>query len=230
MNIAVEYNGCCRRLHSCDVPGAFAEGAAEQPLALDMRAETARFGACFPWLTVPSVQVCAVVERAENPALQLQMAGGVLLKTDTHRTPEELVQMCRLLRESAALFEQCYRSFPDAAYDYMEGEEHPPWKPACGDEAMHRYVRQLDRTLKIWQTETCGGDWLMRLNAVLDALQKRPEFMENRLFQTAEGPCCAGYWLRCRIEECHLAGRQLYELGAAAFGRFVVKNTFHFSL
>ena len=161
---------------------------------------------------------------------QLQVAGSVLLEADAHRTPEELAQMCRLLRESAALFEQCYRSFPEVTYDYMEGAAHPPWKPASGDEAMHRYVRQLNRALKIWRPELCGGDWLARLNAVLDELQKRPEFMENRLFQTAEGPCCAGYWLRCRIEECHIAGRQLYELGAAAFGRFVIKESFHFEL
>lgn len=229
MLVAVEQDGVRRVLHSCETPGITVCGAMSDSLALPLREEAARFARCFPWLKVSAPRICVAVERVRKTISPEWENGTALLSSDLERTPEELIQMCRMLRESAGLLRTCLNSFPDVDYDFMADTEHPEWQPGSGVQALELYTRQLRSALVVWDFSLEEVQWEASLCAALAVLEKEPRFMQNRLFWTADGFCCAGYWLRVQIERCHLAGRRMYELGVSAFGRRVIRDPFFFS-
>lgn len=229
MLVAMEQDSVRRVLHSCEMPGIAVCGAVSCSLALPLREEAARFARCFPWLKVSAPQICIVVERVQSAVSPEWESGTALLSTDLERTQGELVQMCRMLRESAGLLRVCLQSFPDVDYDFMADTEHPEWQPGSGAQALELFTRQLRSALVVWGFSLEETQWETALCAALDVLERDSRFMQNRLFWTADGFCCAGYWLRVQIERCHLAGRRMYEIGVSAFGRRVIRDPFFFS-
>ena len=228
MYAALERNTARQVLHSSELPGVAVCGDAGFSQALELREEMIRFTRCFPWLKLSPSQICLVTERLYSNFSPEWETGTDLLSADLDRTPEELTQQCRLLWESAVLLQRCLDSFPDPSYDYWTDTEHPAWLPGSGMQLRQRYTEQLQTQLTVWDVSLAEADWLSALRKVLDVLQKRPDFMQNRLFWTERGFCCAGYWLRVQTERCHLTGRRLYELGVSAFGRRSIADTLHF--
>lgn len=228
MHAAVERDAARQVLHSCGFPGAAVCGDAGFSQALALWEETTRFVRCFPWLNRMPSQICVVTERVYSTFSPEWETGTALLSADLDRTPEEVSQQCRLLLESAVLLQRCLDSFPDPAYDYRTDTEHPAWLPGSGLQLRQRYIEQMQVQLGAWGMTLTEEDWIGGLQRVLEALQKRADFMHNHLFRAAEGFCCAGYWLRVQTERCHLTGRRLYELGVSAFGRRSIADTLHF--
>ena len=228
MEAAIEQDGNRQVLHSCVLPGLAVSGEAGVSQALALREEAVRFARCFPWLKFPVPRVLLVTERLNSPFLPEWESGAALLTADMERTAQELEQQCRLLCESAVLLQQCLDSFPDAAYDCGAGEESPDWLPRSGQQVLQRYTDQLQKALAVWGLSLPEDGWTDSLQAALEKLCRRQDFMQNQLFWTPDGFCCAGYWLRVQTERCHLSGRRLYELGVSSFGSRCIADTMHF--
>ncbi|MBQ8610729.1 MAG: hypothetical protein IJ412_03360 [Oscillospiraceae bacterium] len=233
MKAAVESYKGTKLLRSCIFPGAVACCEENVPAAWLLQQELHRITRCYRWLPKEPAVVFTVSERTFSQPGADPQHSSTLFAYDLEKTPEELQQLLRLLRESTALLERCCRSFPDMDYDYMEGEPHPAWQPASGREGLRYFLAAVRQSLRRWQLPEDAlpdQEWKTALDAILDSLEKREAFMQNRLFYTPQGFCCAAQWLRTNIELCHLTGRRLYELGVASFGRDAIEDSFGFEM
>lgn len=233
MNAAAESYKGVKLLRSCTVPGAVVCCEEDAPVAWLLQRELYRIRRCCRWLPKEPAVVFTVSERAVSQPGADPQHSSTLFAYDLEKTPEELQQLQRMLRESITLLDRCYRSFPDVDYDYMEGEPHPVWQPASGREGLQYFLASVRKSLCCWRLPEDAlpeQNWKAALDAILDALEQQEEFMQNRLLHTPQGFCCAAQWLRTGIELCHLTGWRLYELGVSSFGRGVIEDSFGFEM
>lgn len=217
-----------RLLHSKDWPGLYVWGEAGEALALRLRQEVWRWQDCFPTLRLQPATICSVTEKTQTAAAAAPGASTALFLADLDQSPRQLEQGLRLLAECVRRLWQCYRSFPDPAYDYSQGEQVPDWQPVSGDTALAAFVGPLARCLQGYQVTPASTQAPEALCDALPLLLRQPAFVQNRLQYTENGFVCAGSVVRRLLEHSQLCGRRMYRLGIAAFGRRAICDPFCF--
>lgn len=229
MEVLSEQSEQQRLLHCMEIPGLFVGGNLTAPLTLALRDEAKRFQSCYDYLPLLSFSACTVVERIETSAMSAPCESACLFAADLDWNAEKIKLACLLLKDSCKKLEECYTSFPQPDYDYEPLERRLEWRPTSGTQALNSFVERLQSCFSLydlkWNSEQ---DWLENLNTALKTLEKKTEFLENRLFCIHGNFWCTGRWLRYLNEQCQLTGRRMYRVGIRAFGRTQIRDPFLF--